>query len=105
MKNLIYALLTVMVGAVIGCASFVTTQKDISYDKEGNKSREISTQAKARTFFEAKSELAKFKASQTDKNQSASVGSLSQTAESSNVVSLAESIVRGAVEGAVKGAK
>ncbi len=88
-----------------GCASFVTIQKDISYDpKTGNKVRSISTEAKAGTFWEAKSELSKFKASQTDKTQSAAVGSLGQEANSSNVVSLAESVVRGAVKGAVEGA-
>lgn len=84
-----------------GCAQFVTTQKDISYEaKTGQKTREIITQAKARTLLDAKSELAKFKASQTDKTQSASVGSLSQESGATNLTSLVEAVVRGAVQGA-----
>ncbi len=67
---------------VSGCAYFSTDQTDKSYvDDKGKPTREITTTAKATTFFAGKSELAKFKASQTDKTQSASVGNLNQATD------------------------
>lgn len=74
-----------------GCARFSTRQTDISYNENGQKTRQITTTAKAGTLFEAKSELAQFKANQTDKTQSASVGQLSQDSQgsSSNAVATA----------------
>lgn len=70
-----------------GCARFGTVQKDISYDSTtGNKIREITTKATGSTFFDAKSELAKWKASQTDKTQSAEVGGLSNLSSGTNAV-------------------
>jgi len=68
-----------------GCASFTTTQTDISYEK-GEVVRAITTRVTARTLIEADSELSKFKASQTDKTQGASVGALSQSAQSTNTL-------------------
>lgn len=62
---------------VCGCARFSTTQIDASYE-HGKISRQVTTKATASTLFEAKSALSQFKANQTDKTQSASVGSLSQ---------------------------
>ena len=75
-----------------GCASFSTTQTDVSYDPETNQTRKITTRAKARTLFEAKSALSNFKASQTDKTQGASVGSLNQEASSTNVAANASAL-------------
>jgi hypothetical protein len=86
-----------------GCASFKTKQEDTSYDAEtGNKVRKITTFAKSSTLFDSKSQLANFKATQTDKTQSASVGSLSQEANTTNVVNMIEAATRGAVSGALK---
>ena len=66
-----------------GCANFSTKQIDTSYDDQGKPARTITTQAKAYTFWESKSSLASFKATQTDKTQSASVGSLNQDSQAS----------------------
>ena len=55
----------------------------MSYEK-GQPVRQITTKATSTTFFSAKSDLAKFKASQTDKTQSATVGSLGQEGGQTN---------------------
>lgn len=68
-----------------GCAQFSTTQTDVSYEK-GQKTREITTRASTITFIANKSELAKFKATQTDKTQSASVGALNQEMNATNAI-------------------
>jgi len=86
-----------------GCAHFVTKQTDVSStDKYGIQTRTITTTAKASTFFDANSQLASFKASQTDKSQSATVGSLSQSSSGTNAVDLVSSAVGAAVNAAVK---
>lgn len=83
-----------------GCARFSTTQTDRSYvDDAGHEIREITTVARTTTFFESKSSLASFKASQTDKSQTASVGALNQEASSENAVRLTEAIAAGVVRG------
>lgn len=79
-----------------GCARFSTTQTDLSYE-EGKPSRKITTRVKASTFWEAKSSLASFAASQTDKTQSAKVGALSSESNSTNAVKALEHL-----EGIVK---
>lgn len=68
-----------------GCAHFQTSQTDTTTDKNGMMATR-TTRASATTFFDAKSDLARFRASQSDKTQSASVGTLSQEASSTNVV-------------------
>ncbi len=74
-----------------GCARFVTKQTDRSYLCEhGTEIREITTKVTATTFFESHSALANFKALQTDKTQSASVGSLNQEASATNLVKIIE---------------
>lgn len=79
-----YSLLICLV--LTGCANFSTKQVDRSYE-EGKLVREIITQASATTVIESKSELAKFKATQTDKSQSASVGALNQDTAATNAIS------------------
>ena len=74
-----------------GCARFSTTQTDISYE-EGKPARTITTRVKASTFWEAKSALSTFAASQTDKTQSAKVGGLSSEANSTNAIKALELI-------------
>ena len=90
-----------LVAAVLpGCARFTTTQTDVStVDEKGKPTRTITTKATASTFFEGRSALAKFKAIQTDKSQSASVGELSQETTGTNVSLLAEAIAKGVAAG------
>ena len=78
--------------AVTGCARFSTVQSDTSYDEEGRPLRTITTRAQAWTCGTSKSTLANFKASQTDKTQSAAVGSLSQESSSTNVANNARAV-------------
>jgi len=59
------------------CARFTTKQSDIRYES-GKPATTITTRVSAWTFWEAKSLLTQFKAAQTDKSQSANVGSLEQ---------------------------
>lgn len=75
-----------------GCASFVTIQTDTSYEN-GKPLRSITTKAKARTFFDAKSQLATFKASQTDKTQSAQVGGLTSETSGTNAVQVLDKLL------------
>jgi hypothetical protein len=89
-----------------GCARFSTQQTDTSYATNGIPQRAITTKATAYTVFSATSELAKFKASQTDKTQSATVGTLSQTAtEPTNTLNTVEAIAGAVVTAAIKAAK
>lgn len=88
--------------ACTSCAHFSTKQTDISFDSDGSR-RTITTEASATTFWSSSSELSKFRATQTDKTQSASVGSLSQQGnEPTNTLSIIEAIVTSAVRAAVK---
>jgi len=81
--------LAMLVGSSLltGCARFVTIQTDISY-AEGKPIRQITTRASAHTLFESKSSLAQFQASQTDKTQSAKVGSLNQESTNQALIEL-----------------
>jgi len=85
---------------LVGCARFSTHQTDMSYE-QGTPQRQIETKAAAWTFFSGKSSLANWKATQTDKTQGASVGTLIQEGGQTNQIS---DIIRAAVEGAVIGA-
>jgi hypothetical protein len=76
-----------------GCARFKTVQTDMSYEN-GTPIREITTKATSTTFFDSDSALASFKATQTDKTQSASVGSLNQQSSGSNTVVVLEAVER-----------
>ena len=87
-----------------GCARFATTQTDLSYEN-GQPQRALTTKAAAFTFFSARSQLTNWKASQTDKTQGATVGSLTQESSATNLVDLVGAIASGAVQGAVKAAK
>jgi hypothetical protein len=89
---------------LVGCASFSTKQTDYSYEYDAAKGksypvRKIYTKATARTFFEGKSQLAQFKASQTDKTQSATVGTLSQETTATNLIPIVEAVAEGVVKG------
>lgn len=84
-----------------GCSSFYTCQTDSSYEN-GLIVRAVTTKAKARTFFDAKSALANFKATQTDKTQSAFVGGLNQETSGTNAIGLVEAVSAGATKGALQ---
>lgn len=86
-------LITISVAlATVGCAHFTTKQTDVSYE-EGKQVREITTKASATTLWESKSSLANFKASQTDKTQSANVGSLNQESGGTNTAATVNALV------------
>lgn len=70
-----------------GCASFKTKQTDeTTTNPDGTETRKITTEAAAGTFAAGKSALANWKATQTDKSQGASVGSLSQESDAAGVL-------------------
>ena len=85
----------------VGCARFTTTQTDASYE-QGKIVRQVTTRATAHTLFEAKSSLAQFKASQTDKTQTATVGSLTQESAGSltNAATAAGEFIGGIIRAA-----
>lgn len=96
----------ILICTLTGCSTFSTKQTDItSYDNTGKPTRTITTTATAKTLFSSKSELTKFKATNTDKTQSTSVGSLAQESTSSNAAPIFEAIGRGVVQGLAAGAK
>lgn len=82
--------------AMSGCARFSTTQTDTRNETETT----ITTKASAWTFFDSKSALATWKATQSEKSQGASVGGLSQESSGTNAVNLIEAVARGAIKGA-----
>ena len=83
-----------------GCARFSTRQRDESWTTpEGATYRAITTRVTATVFFDSHSELARFRASQTDKSQSAAVGSLESAASGTNAVKAVEAVGKGVVEG------
>ena len=76
----------------VGCARFTTTQTDASYSDEGKPLRTITTKATSSTLWDSKSALASFKATQTDKTQSATVGSLNQESSGTNTAATVRAI-------------
>ena len=98
MKRIFHLLAVVALFATTGCASFYTTQIDESNEQTGL--RKITTVTKAKTFFEAKSDLATFAATQTDKSQILKIGKLSQEATATNATALIEAVVGAAVRAA-----
>lgn len=99
MKNLFVAGLCLIL--LSGCAGFKTTQLEERYDATSGKlTNRIKTEAGSQTFFDSKSNLSKWKASQTEKTQSAEVGGLGQSSSGTNAVSLIN-----AIEGVIKAAQ
>ena len=84
-------ILLILTLALAGCARFKTTQIDERKAPNGE-STKISTTVAASTLFTSRSQLANFKASQTDKNQGASVGSLTQESSGTNAVRALEAL-------------
>jgi len=83
--------LLLVIALLAGCASFNTKQVDERKLDDGSYTK-ISTIATSRTFFSSKSDLAKFKAIQTEGSQSASVGNLGQSATGTNIVQALQAI-------------
>lgn len=84
----------------LGCATMLTDQTVTEPDGTIR-----NTKVKARTFMDAKSKLADFKASNSEKTQSIGLGSLDQESSATNANALIGNIVERAVKGAVEGAK
>lgn len=80
-----------------GCSSLVTDQVETALDGTTRK-----THVRAYTLFDGKSDLAKLRATATDKSQGVTVSGLSQESSGSNVVNAVESITAAAVGAAVK---
>lgn len=74
-----------------GCASFKTKQVDERILTDGSRTT-ISTYASSRTLFTSKSDLANFKAAQTEGSQTASVGTLGQSSSGTNAVEALKSL-------------
>ena len=105
-KNCVRAVLTILALAVIasllatltGCVAFSTNQTDVSTEdpKTHATTRTITTKASARSFAAGKQALANWKASQTDKTQGASVGSISQETDAKPLMeALGEAVAKG----------
>ena len=82
-------LLVTLAAGLSGCAHFSTTQKD---ERIGDATT-ITTKAQATTLFSARSALANFKATQTEKSQGAEVGSLNQQG-GTNTAATVEAVTR-----------
>jgi len=80
-----------------GCTTFRGLQRETAPDGTVRE-----TDIRARTFWDSKSDLAKLRASMTDKTQGITIGSLGQESSGSNATTLIESVVRAAVGAAVK---
>lgn len=77
--------------AIAGCARFKTTQIDERKAPDGQITK-VSTIVSASTLFTSRSQLANFRASQTERQQGASVGSLSQESSGTNAVRALEAL-------------
>jgi len=71
-----------------GCATYTTKQTDISPE------RSITTEVSVRTFWDSGSQLANSAATQTDKSQSAKLGTLNQTSTSTNITEQLEILLK-----------
>lgn len=98
-------LLILLAAMLTGCARFSTKQTDLSYDNQGKPQRQITTTASAYTLWTAKSSLATWKATQTDKSQGATVGNLAQESNSTNAAAVFEAIGKAVVNGLAPVAK
>ena len=98
-------LITLSIILLGGCARFTTTQTDIRTNEQTKETTTITTKASSWTFFDSKSSLAKWKATQSEKSQGAEVGGLDQSSSGTNVVDLIRAITEGAVIGVAKSVK
>jgi hypothetical protein len=82
-----------------GCARFHSVQVKTEADGSRTESRQSVT-----TFFDAKTEIARLRASTTDKTQGLTVGSIAEESSGSNVVSLVHEAVDAAVSASIRAA-
>lgn len=80
-----------------GCASSRVTTKEVDPDTGIVRTTEV----RAHTFFDSKSELAKPKATITDKTATSSAGAMAQESSGSNAVQVLKIVVEGAASAAV----
>ena len=78
--------------AIIGQGCSTMTTEQTGPDGEKTRTRIVN-------FWDSKSELAKFRTTQTDKSQGVSVGAYNAEATSTNITALAEAIARGIASG------
>lgn len=84
--KLIFCLILVL--GLAGCSTYTTRQTDIS---EG---RTITTDVSVRTFWDSSSQLGNSATVQTDKSQSAKIGTLNQTSTSTNITQQLEVLLK-----------
>jgi hypothetical protein len=75
MKNTLAIIVIALLA--VGCARFSTTQTEV----RNGETTTITTKAQAWTFIQSKSSLANWKATQSEGNQGAEVGSLDQESD------------------------
>lgn len=86
-----------------GCAHLKSTTTETTDPKTQVVTRK--TKVSVYTFYDSKSDVAKFKNSITDKTTGTTIGGLSQEASGTNANALVSSVVEGAIAGAMKFAK
>lgn len=84
----ISTLILALAALLAGCATYTTRQTDISPE------RSITTEVSVRTFWDSDSQLANSAATQTDKSQSAKLGTLNQTSTSTNITEQLEILLK-----------
>lgn len=92
MKKTIW--ITLLAGGLAGCSTLNTVVTERSPDGS-----ERTTTLTVRTLWDAKSDLAKFKTTNTDKTQSLGIGSYDGSSESTNIVGLVQAVATGVVRG------
>ena len=85
----------------MGCTHLYSHQTTEDVTTNGIK-QTITTDLRTTTFFDSKSELAKYTAFQSSKSQKLGIGALNAEASGSNVVNVFEAVARGAAAGAAK---
>jgi hypothetical protein len=77
-----------------GCTVLKTTIIERGVDGS-----ERETQLRISTLWDSKSDLAKFKTTNTDKTQSLGIGTYSSESESTNIVALIQAVATGVAKG------
>ena len=88
MKNMV--IVSVLIILCTGCARFGTIQIDERRNEKTGEVTKITTKASGYALFSAKSSLAKWKATQSDKSQGAEVGGLEQQGATNIVGAMSE---------------
>lgn len=106
MRNYCGILLLLLAG---GCARFSTRQVDHSTSYEINGTnitiRTITATSKTTSFFEGRSRIKNYSATQSDKVQKTTVGDIGQEVTSTNLAKIVDAAVEAAVKAAIKSVK